>query len=356
MSAISRFKIFYKKYEHFLSPAALIFGFIGDVLTLNRIDLWYENFVIISYLLLAGAVILIIEKKETFASQGVLWAKITVFAPLALQLSFGALLSAFIVLYSKSADFVASWPFVLILAVLFLGNEFFRKPFVRLAFRLCIYFIAIFSYAICILPVLFHKMGGAMFIASGIASLVLIFIYISLFFSKNRKLLMLNIAVVYIIFNILYFTNIIPPLPLTLKEIGLYHQVERNAGGKYKLTFEPIKWWEYIIKTEPVFHQIAGEPVYIFANIFSPAKLNVKIIHRWSYFNEQQKKWIEVNNLQYPIFGGNNWGYRGYSFKQNIMPGRWRVEVITQNGQVLGRINFKVEKSASAPELKTKLE
>lgn len=352
---VNKFKHFYSKYEHFLSPAALIFGFIGDVLTLNRIDLWYENLVIVSYLLLAGAVIIIIEKKEIFTSQNAFWAKIIVFAPLALQISFGALLSAFIVLYSKSADFIASWPFVLILAVLFIGNEFFRKPFVRLAFRLCIYFIAIFSYAICILPVLFHKIGSNMFIISGIASLILIFIYISLFFAKNKKLLMLNIAGVYMVFNIFYFANIIPPLPLTLKEIGLYHQVEQNTNGKYKLTFEPMRWWEYIIKTEPVFHQIAGEPVYIFANVFSPAKLNVKIVHRWSYFNELQKKWVEVNNLQYPIFGGNNWGYRGYSFKQNIMVGRWRVEVVTQNGQILGRINFKVEKSVAVPQLKTEL-
>ena len=35
-------------------------------------------------------------------------------------------------------------------------------------------------------------------------------------------------------------------------------------------------------------------------------------------------------------------GYRGYTFKRNIHEGQWRVDVITDEGQIIGIVRFDV--------------
>ncbi|MDZ7682102.1 MAG: DUF2914 domain-containing protein [Fodinibius sp.] len=41
-------------------------------------------------------------------------------------------------------------------------------------------------------------------------------------------------------------------------------------------------------------------------------------------------------------YWGRQRGYRGYTFKESIWPGRWHVNVTTGEGLVLGRIDFTV--------------
>ena len=54
------------------------------------------------------------------------------------------------------------------------------------------------------------------------------------------------------------------------------------------------------------------------------------------------------------IAGGRDKGYRGYTFKQRVMPGEWRVDVETAEGRVIGRVSFRVEEpEGETPELDT---
>ena len=357
---IENIKQFYAKHESAISPIALLAGFITDSLTLTRADLWYNNFVIIFYLTVASITILLINTRQVIYSHNNIFKKIINFAPIILQFSFGALFSAFVVLYSRSASVIISWPFLFSLGGLFIGNEFFKERYLRLTFQISIFFIALYSYFIFALPLLLHEMSASIFIISGLISLIFILFFILIFsrlapeqIQKSRKLLILSIGGIYFIFNIFYFANIIPPIPLILKENGVYHQVERTTNNQYKITLESSPWWHFFLKETPVIHWTRGEPVYIYSAIFSPTKLNMAIIHRWSYFNEQQKKWTIVSNIKYPIKGGRDGGYRGYSLKNNIMSGKWRVDVITERGQVLGRINFEIVEVGYPPELKT---
>jgi hypothetical protein len=46
--------------------------------------------------------------------------------------------------------------------------------------------------------------------------------------------------------------------------------------------------------------------------------------------------------------GGRDGGFRGYSFKKNIQPGTWRVDVETAEGLLLGRIGFEVVTASEA--------
>ena len=60
--------------------------------------------------------------------------------------------------------------------------------------------------------------------------------------------------------------------------------------------------------------------------------------------------------LPFEISAGRENGYRGFTFKRGITPGKWRVAVETMRGQTLGEITFDVVPSPIPPHpLKTDL-
>ena len=93
--------------------------------------------------------------------------------------------------------------------------------------------------------------------------------------------------------------------------------------------------------------------MYFYSAVFSPTDLDTKIFHSWQYFNEDKEKWIENFKIGYTIVGGRDGGYRGYSIKENIFSGRWRVDVMTEREQLLGRYKFTVVDVQILPVLET---
>ena len=57
-------KTVYEEYERYVSPTALIFGFIMDNLTLRRADLLLDNIILLSYLTIVGLSITIFNAHE----------------------------------------------------------------------------------------------------------------------------------------------------------------------------------------------------------------------------------------------------------------------------------------------------
>ena len=49
--------------------------------------------------------------------------------------------------------------------------------------------------------------------------------------------------------------------------------------------------------------------------------------------------------VSYPINGGRDGGYRGYTIKSNPGPGEWRVDISTADGHLLGRVRFSVDQT-----------
>lgn len=359
---IGRIKKFYLKNERYISIAAFLAGFIWDAFTLRRIDLPYENFVFIFHFSVILAAVVFINIYDSGRMKNRFFLRFAPFLPIFIQFSFGGLFSAFVVFYIKSGSVFASWPFFILLISLFVGNEFFRRKYLKLTFQLSVFFIALFSYSVFILPVILNKMGAVIFLLSGFAALGAISLVIFLFFllipertRQNLKPLILSISSIYLIFQLLYFTNIIPPVPLSLKESGVFHSIEKTTEKNYiyKVEYEPTPWYLFFKKQNSDFHYLKNEAVYCYSAVFAPTDLNVKIFHRWSYFDENKNKWTEKARLSLPVFGGRDGGYRGYSYIKNVKPGKWRVDVITEQEQILGRIKFKIVDSDSLPPLKT---
>ena len=192
-----------------------------------------------------------------------------------------------------------------------------------------------------------------MFLVSGAVSVALIALFLRVLRRvvpeverRERTKVARAIAVIYVTFNILYFTNAIPPLPLSLREAGVYHGVTK-AGDTYKLMAEPVPWYRAYLNYNTVFHRSPGESAYVFSSVFAPSGLSTIILHQWQRYDVPTKSWVTTEMLRFTITGGRDGGYRGYSMKTGLTPGDWRVNVLTQYGQTIGRITFSVVDAGS---------
>jgi hypothetical protein len=343
----SKTKEFISKYERHISAGALLGGFIIDALTLRRIDRLFENLVLIGYLSIVTIGILIMNLYEGGQLQNKVFERLHTFLPFVIQFAFGALFSGFLVFYFKSASLLSSWPFILLLIGLFIGNETFKKLYERTVFNLSVLFLSYFLFAIFYVPLKMGKLGNSIFIMSGIASLVAISIVVAVLakytearVNSFKKLLVLSITGIFVAMNMLYFTNIIPPIPLSLKQTGVYHFVGLTNKG-YVATQE-LHADERPFYTRAVIHVVPGKPVYFFSAIFGPNNLSTNVVHHWRIFDESRQSWVTKSKIPFTITGGRDSGFRGYTYKTSTQPGLWEVRVETERGQVIGRQKFDI--------------
>ncbi len=347
MRFIEPVRNFYTRYERPISSFSLLLGFIIDALTLRRVDSLFENSVIIGYLCVIGIFIILIHVKETEEGSEENGSQTHFWYVNILQFAFGGVFSAFLVLYFRSADIFVAWPFILLLLLAFTGNEFLKKHYVRLSFQISLFFLSIYWFSIFLVPVILHRVGSGIFLLSGIVSLIVITIFVLVLFhltkdklAKSKKLIILLVSSVFVLMNFLYFTNLIPPIPLSLKDGDIYHSVKKSASG-YEVVSEEEGWNKYFIMY-PDFNKLAGEPAYAFSAIYSPKDLNMTILHEWQHYNETIRKWITESIVDLAVVGGREGGFRTYSIRSNPKPGKWRVNVKTEEGQIIGRLRFKV--------------
>lgn len=349
-----RAKALYQRYERVLIPGMLVFGFIVDYITFKTIQVHISLTVLACYFALAGIFIAFTR----FYDAGKISEKlrfVRLFAPLGIQYTFGALLGASFVFYWFSASFNASWPFIMILAGLMVGNETLRTQIQRHSVQLSVYYFISFSFFSLTLPYLANDLGPKLFLLAGFASLGYMYAYVRLVsvarddFRASRGFVLKAVFAIFITMNAFYFANIIPPIPLALREAGAYHQVSRGTGG-YALVREQENLFQRMMPGRTV-HLAPGERLYVYTAIFAPGDLRTRIYHQWHFYDEAANAWVKRDRLSFAISGGRKEGYRGYSVKSAVQPGRWRVSVETDRGQSLGRIAFTVERADAAPEL-----
>ncbi len=352
----------YKRYEHHINTAAFLCGFIFDSFAFAHVDHAIIRGVLLMWLCVAGVGIIIHAKvkvdfeRESFFGQIADW--FAGFLPFVIQFAFGSVLSGTLIFFSHSGSFSVSWPFLLIIIAFIVGNEIFRGRYSELAFQMVSFFVAVFLYSTLVVPLLLNDVGSTSFIVSGAVSLFAYFVLSRIIgrfapekYVVSRWVGRMGVLGFYLLFNILYFNNLVPPLPLALEEIGIYHQLLKKPNGEYLLGYEPAGMfsWGTINNT---FHIEEGKPAYAFSAVYAPEGIKTTISHRWLYYNESTKSWILYYTSSFPILGGRIGGYRGYSVKENIIPGKWRVEVTTEGGRLIGETNF----IAAPLEKKLKLE
>jgi len=220
----------------------------------------------------------------------------------------------------------------------------FRKYYLRPIVQIGIYFFLLFSIFAIILPFVLQALSAWVFLSSGALSLLFIFGYIALSSRYIDKVkfgigrFVKPIVAIFIFMNVLYFLNIIPPIPLSLKDAVVGHSVNMS-GGAYTILIEEELFLERIMPWRTI-HKKTGGTVAVYTAIFAPGSLEVDIFHNWQH--KEGGKWVSKDRLSYGIAGGRKEGFRGYSKKTSVPEGKWRVDVETARGQVLGRIWFDV--------------
>lgn len=352
-----------KPFKHHLLTISFIGGFVLDNLTLNRVDQVFDNLVLVGYVLLASCGLIylylgisgkISEKVQLHAAQ---WA------PLLVQFAFGGLMSGILVFYSRSGSWYNSWPYLLVLIGIIFGNEFIKRRAQKLVFNLSVLFVGAFSYAVLTVPVLTGEMGAWIFVGSGVLALLYIALLIKIlykivpnFMALNTRMIFFTIGMVYFVLNFLYFTNVIPPIPLSLKDIGIYHNVERLGDGEgYRLTYEEGKWYQFLRNSDEDFRFRPGDTIFCFASVFAPTRLSTTVYHHWEKYDENVGDWVEHSRISYPIGGGRDGGFRGFTSIQNVTEGEWRCTVETARGQVIGREKFYISTDKEPAPLTTRV-
>lgn len=339
-------------------PATLFFGFLLDYFTFTNIEIRTTLILLFIYFFIAGSTIFFIHLFDA-EKISLRFRYIRLFAPLLIQFTFGALLGGTFIFYWFSGSIFASWPFILLLIFLMISNEVFRHYFVRPGLQISIYFFVTFSLLSVALPYIFNSLSSWLFIAAGCLALLWVYGFIRLLskfrdYVRERKFgLYFSIFSIFTVLNFFYFYNLIPPVPLALREAGIHHNVSRS-GGTYKLQSEKESFWDRILPGQTL-HLRATDRAFAYTAIFAPAELRTTIIHDWQYYDNVSGQWTSVSRIPFAINGGRKEGYRGYSIKSNLTPGTWRVFVKTERGQVLGRLKFSVERVEILPELEETL-
>jgi hypothetical protein len=356
----------------FTAALFFFFGVVYDNLTLTRIDRLQDNLVLLLYLLILGWLIVLSAQADLEAapasaqapdSQPMSWlAKVQPYYPKAIQFLLGGLFSAYAIFYSRSVSLTTTAIFCLVLVGLLVGNEFLHDRLSNVRLLVGLYSLACLSFFTFFLPVLTRLMNTAVFLLGAALSLGLTLGLVwlltrSVDVSRHRQVLLTGLPgiVVTAVMVVFYFLNWIPPVPLSLRFGGIYHEVAK-ADGSYRLTFEQGPWYRVWQRSDEPFR---GEgPAYCFTAVFAPVDLTTTIYHRWQMRplgkDGATQGYVTTDRVGFPIAGGRDDGYRGYTVKQRVTPGDWRVDVETADGRIIGRVKFRVEPGPpESPSLET---
>ncbi len=350
----------WQRYERHISLGAVFGGFTFDLFFITGPDNIIDNLLLLAYLLLAAIIIVLlnVRSRAQMDRESRTEPLILLFV---LQFCFGALASNLLILYGKSGTLGSSALFIGLLVAFIFGNEFLKNRYAQLRLNIAVYYFLVLTYVTIALPTfVLHGIGAQVFIISGIVSLAVIAVFLAAIFvfvfkrKEQRRMWEVSalVGIIFMLFNGLYFLNIIPPVPLALKDIGIYHTLVRQ-GTNYDATYEAAPWYAFWRDTSATYTAVPGKYAYCFSAVYAPGELSASVVHRWEQYDAAAKEWQARSVVSFPINGGREGGYRGWSNKAGLEAGKWRCNVETTRGQLIGRTTFTVVESEAAPALST---
>jgi hypothetical protein len=317
-------------------------GFVFDAFMIRRID---DEKILIQqglYLLLSGILLAYVAGRREQAHR---WS-----TP-ALHFMLGTLLNAYALFYVRSGSGLAAILFFVVIAALLVVNEL---PSVRKLGPVVLYGLYSFcltSYFAYLYPVLIGRIRWWMFVLAVITStvpLVLVARFHHKHTSDRRQVLRHAVApalAVQVLLLVVYALHLIPPVPLSLMEIGIYHDVARQADGRYRVSYVTPSFWKIWQDDDSEFLTRAGDRAYTFFRVFAPRGFRDEIRVAW-LFKQPGGGWTAAGDVPIAVTGGRDNGYAGFSYKQNARPGDWRVLVTSVDGREIGRQTFVIREEA----------
>lgn len=346
---------FYRKHERWAPIASFFAGFIFDMFMLRRID---ELKVILQqaiYLFISGTLITMEILEHSREIQPLkFFQKLWKYREFLLHFLLGTLLNSYTIFYFKSASSFTSFLFIAILVALLIFNEFVRFGKMQTQVHMAFWSLCLISYFVALSPIVLGFIGMIPFL-SALATTILVFMLYYLLLKRllvtKYELLKSHVLVpflaIQIIFCVLYFAHMIPPVPLSVSYMGVFHNIEKK-DGTYELSYTRPAWkfWQH---GDQSFSARPGDSIFCFAQIFSPSRFQDQLQVRWLYW-DKNRGWQSSDAIPVSVIGGREEGYRARTKKSNFQPGEWRVQIETLNNQVIGRIDFTVESDESTNE------
>jgi len=264
----------------------------------------------------------------------------------------GTLLNLYTLFFFKSSSLLVSFSFMLVMIALLVLNEF--GPFKRLglSFKFALLSLCGLSFCATVVPVAAGQIGVTVFLVS-MAVGCLPMIALASWIRKRaperapavRNQVIVPFGLVLVAFLAAYLFRVIPPVPLSLPYIGVYHAVERTKD-EYRLSHERPAWrvWH---NGDQEFRAQPDDRVFVFFRVFSPTRFADEVRVRW--FLRQERGWVLQDTIPIKITGGRAEGFRGYGFKSKYQPGEWKVQIETADEREIGRIYFTLEAVPPSP-------
>jgi len=334
-----------RKSANFLPTIFFFSGFVWDALTIGRYVATLDLAIFAVYLLGAAAILYLIGSPISFEASSSKFnaAFDKYYSPrlpyFLLQFLFGSLFSALFILYFKSSSHWLAWITSLVLGVLLVANEFLESEYKRFTlswalFGLCA--MLLFNFA---LPFLLGSIHAVWFYLSTLMGASLAYwLYKK---TPNHLGSIKPVGLIAALLMLAYAADMIPPVPLVKREVAVGYELTKT-GGDYQLTQQAPPWWGFWRDASDDLEVVVGQRVTCFSSVFAPSGLKTKLYHRWQYYDKKQG-WQTQSRIGFDLSGGRNDGFRGYTYKQNLAEGDWRVSVETENEKTIAVHKFSVK-------------
>jgi hypothetical protein len=332
------------------SIAFFIGGFLFDAVMVGRIDEAPMLLQQAAYLVVTGLLLGAMLRFEILKREPPRWLKLPWrYVEHAMHFMLGTLLNAFSLFYVKSGSGLTAVLFLVLISLLLLVNEHPRFHRLGPVVLFGLYSFSLTSYLAYLLPVLLGFLRPWMFFLASALSLVPIVLLARMMarWGEDRRRALRQalgpaIGVQALLLG-LFVAHLVPPVPLSVRSLGVWHRVERE-GTEFKLSRLPRKRWEEPWRTdEQVFLARPGDRVFVFTRVFAPHNFRDQVRVRWARWEPARREWTQSDAIPLRIVGGREEGFGGYAYKQNWSPGEWRVAVETEDGREIGRTRFKIE-------------
>ncbi|MBT4761271.1 MAG: DUF2914 domain-containing protein [Bdellovibrionaceae bacterium] len=349
-------KELYSHHKKWVPAASFIVGFVFDLFTLGRIDSMANLAVQFLYIILIFVLLsysLFAEHTEYQIPEK--WMKAYSYKDEAVHFLMGSLFSSYLIFYFKSSSFWASFFILALLVLALLANETkqLRKSSIVLKFIL-FYFCAL-SFLLYFVPIILKNIGIISFILTVMLFTGLLFAHRWSYkkwipqFEFKSNVLKPNLIFL-VVFVLLYVAHFIPPVPLYVNKIGIYHKLEQKKDSYY-FSYQR-DWWKFWQDGAQDFVFAKDGSLYCFASVFSPSNFDDHVVFHWRY-KTANNGWMTADRIQIKINGGRDQGFRAYSKKSKATEGEWQVLIETLRGREIGRISFEVSRGELDGEWKT---
>ena len=332
MAVRERVRHTYQRVRPWVPAVFFVGGFVWDALTLGRTIKSIDLFLLLGYLTGAAAILVALGRGVTFRGSQYLNA--------VLQFFFGGIFSALFIFYFLSSSGIAEYLVVIGLAALLIGNEFLQSRYSELTLSWTFFTTSAAMFLNFAFAHLFRSISTFWFYLGTLVALLMVLILRHV--SRSEAASVVPSVAVAALMLVLHLFNVIPPVPLVKKEMLIAHSVQRR-GGEYVAMVEPPgrRFWR---SSSVVFRWSEGDRVYCFTSVFVPSGIRTTIRHRWLVYDEEEGEWRDAGVVPFTIAGGRETGYRGYTYKQRVTPGRWRVIAESESGAAIGIIDFRVRR------------